>query len=115
MNTTLPDAITEELYDLDHTPSDVCLDYISEIVESHGFDAEDAATIGVLCRIRFHNAFVSGELHINRHDHNFTISARTLADGGMYLPQTGPWKMVISYLRTLSKEKGDSRWNTQVQ
>lgn len=104
MSTILPGPIAEELFELDHTPSEMCIGYITEVIEHYHFTADDAVHTGVVCCIKFRNDALDSELYIDRSTQQFTIMART-KDGGMYMPQTGTWATVIGYLKILSREK----------
>jgi len=127
-NSELPEPVIEDLFRVDLVdPSpdklEMAISYIAEQIESFGFTANDVISKGVITTVKFatpHSVYVNsikGILTINRLERNFSIEAQvTESDGGLFLPVTGSWVDIRTYLANLQRvtqRAGVAIWNAE--
>lgn len=99
----LPTPVTEDLFDITCPHPEMALAHIADQIESFDFTVGESIHKGVLITLPFTNKTIKGAVTINRLERIFSIEARTTGDGSMFLPVTGSWPDVRTYLANLQR------------
>ncbi len=106
----LPLPVIEDLFQsdlIDPSPDklEMAISYIAEQIESFGFSTNDVKSQGVITTLKFtHIDYLNGTLTVNRLERNFSIEAQvTETGGGVFLPVTGSWADIRTYLANLQR------------
>lgn len=110
-NSELPTPVVEDLFNADlvdppYDKLEMALSYITEQIESFGFVVNESGSRGVITTIRYgHSDKVQGTLTINRLERDFSIEAQVAEScgGGLFLPVTGSWADIRTYLANLQR------------